>query len=417
MAKKNGFVYGFLIFACALLWIIMMGSKNVYIAEIEEIMSVFNVGSKDTAFFGMTLYFITYAAVQIILFFCMGKINIKWYLSVTIVLSGVVTVIIAFATGVGQLWWLLAINGVLQAGVWGMCIAVIDKYLPERLKPIAHTVMNIGTAVAGVITYGSSAIFVAIKRWDLPFIVLGIILAVTGVIFFLAVWLASRVEQEITFTEMKTQTVNTEKPLIALDTKSKRIWFYVISFGFSLLVHCLLYGVMNWMPSLVERVYSQPRSFAILITVIAPIVISVGPIIAVWHCEKQKNFIGVSLLYLSIALIFAILLIFLYSVNLVLAMILLVLFLVVVQGAVTIIFSVVSFKMGEYVNTGAHSGLMNAAGALSAGFAPTITGALIDIHGPNTGWQLNYIAVACFTALIVVLVAVTFVLLRKSFKK
>ena len=69
MAKKNNFIYGFLIFACVFVWVVMMGSKNVYVAEIEEIMSVFNVASKDTASFGMTLYFITYAVVQILLFF------------------------------------------------------------------------------------------------------------------------------------------------------------------------------------------------------------------------------------------------------------------------------------------------------------------------------------------------------------
>lgn len=398
---KNNKVYYFLIFACVFVWVIMMGSKNVYIAEIEEIMSVFDVENKGYASFGMTLYFITYAAVQILLFFFLGKLNMKWYLTVTIILSGIVTVLIAFVSGMGQLWLYLAINGILQAGVWGVCIAVLDKYLPVRLKPVANAIMNVGTAVAGVITYGSASIFVGMGRWDLPFIVLGVILSVSGLVFFLAVYLASKVAEELPLNYKTNETAKREKPLFTLETGKKKVWFFVITFILSLLIHCLLYGVLNWVPSLVEYIHNQPRSFAILITVIAPLLTSIGPIIAVWHCEKQKNFINVGILYLSMALLFAIALIFLYNVNLVLALCLLVVFLVIVQGAVTIIFSIVSFKMGEYIDTGAHSALMNAAGAISAGVAPMITGFIIDLWGKNTGWQLNYIVVAIFTAIII----------------
>ncbi len=414
MAKKNNFIYGFLIFACVFVWVVMMGSKNVYIAEIEEIMSVFNVASKDTASFGMTLYFITYAVVQILLFFFLGKVNLKWYLTITIALSGVVTVLIAFVSGMWQLWWFLAINGVLQAGVWGVCIAVLDKYLPTRLKPVANAIMNVGTAVAGVITYGSASLFVGMGRWDLPFIVLGSILSVSALIFFLAVYLASNITEEIPLNYKNDQTEKREEPLFALDTAKKKTWFFIITFAFSVLIHCLLYGVMNWVPSLVEHVYDQPRSFAILITVIAPIATAIGPIIAVWHCEKQKNFINVTILYLLIALAFAIALVFLYDFNLVLALCLLVVFLLIVQGAVTVVFSVVSFKMGKFINTGAHSALMNAAGAISAGVAPLMTGAIIDMWGANTGWQLNYLVVSILTAVIIGLLFLTSAFIKKS---
>ena len=139
---KNKKSYNFLIFACAFVWVIMMGSKNIYTAEYIEIGNLFNV-DKPQASLAMTFYFITYSVVQVLLFFYMGKVNIKWYMLISIALSGVVTVIVALATELWQLWWILAINGILQAGTWGMCTAVLDKYLPITMKASANMIMNI----------------------------------------------------------------------------------------------------------------------------------------------------------------------------------------------------------------------------------------------------------------------------------
>jgi hypothetical protein len=59
--------YNLLIFACFLVWVIMMGSKNIYTAEYIEISNLFQV-DKPQASLAMTFYFITYSLVQIIVF-------------------------------------------------------------------------------------------------------------------------------------------------------------------------------------------------------------------------------------------------------------------------------------------------------------------------------------------------------------
>ena len=64
------------IWACFFLYILMMGSKNSYTAEIVEIMTVFDT-TKARASLAMTYYFVTYAVAQIILTFIMGKINLR----------------------------------------------------------------------------------------------------------------------------------------------------------------------------------------------------------------------------------------------------------------------------------------------------------------------------------------------------
>jgi len=184
--KSNKAKYWFLIFACVFLWVIATGSKNVYTAEIVEIMGIFSQTRKNVSM-GMTFYFITYSSVQMIFSFFMKNVNVKWYILITIFISGGVTILVAFMYDLVQIWWLLAINGVLQAMIWGMCMAVLKVRLPVKMLPIANTLLNIGTAVAGVISYGTASLFVSIERWDLPFIVLGAILSLSAILFFIAV--------------------------------------------------------------------------------------------------------------------------------------------------------------------------------------------------------------------------------------
>ena len=375
----------------------MMGSKNIYTAEYIEIGNLFNV-DKPQASLAMTFYFITYSVVQVLLFFYMGKVNIKWYMLISIALSGVVTVIVALATELWQLWWILAINGILQAGTWGMCTAVLDKYLPITMKASANMIMNICTAVSGIISYGSASLFVSFKTLASPFTFFGIILSISSVIFFIAVHNCSKLnnnKQTTAEVSNETVTIREQKQSLpfTLKTGKRRIIFYVTSFILSVVAHFVFYGALNWIPSMLEENFKLKTEIATIISVLAPLATTIGPIIAIYHCEKHSNFIYVGLSYSLIASIFALIMVFVYNVNIVLSLSILILYLIVLQGLVTIIFSVISYKLSQYINAGAHSGLMNAAGGISAGFAPPIFGAIIE----GASWQINYLAIFCIT--------------------
>lgn len=403
MANKK--YYNFLIFACTFLWVMMMGSKNVYTAELVEIGNIFNV-NKSQASLAMTYYFVTYSIAQIVLFFFMDNINLKWFMTISIFLSGIVTVFVAFMTSMWSMWWLLAFNGILQAGVWGICLAVLKKYLPLEMMPKANVILNIGTAIAGIISYGFSAVFVSIGKWNLPFIILGAILSLSAILFLISVNAVQKLQVQNT-AEEKTVSIEEQTPF-RLENKAKKTIFYVVSFIMSLLIHFVFYGIMNWMPNLLAENFHVENSVGILISILAPIATVVGPIIAIFHCERHKNFIVVGLIYMIIAMVLVFALIFTYNLNIILCVALSVIFLVIVQGVITMIFSVVSIKMGAYVNTGAHASLMNAAGGFSAGFAPTIVGAIID----STGWQISYVILTIFCIAVVISLAIIQLLIK-----
>ena len=405
--------YYFLIFACCLVWTIMMGSKNIYTAEYIEISRLFNV-DKPQASLAMTFYFITYSTTQVGLFFYMEKINVKWFMLISVFLSGIVTVIIALTMKLWQLWWILAINGILQAGIWGMCTLLLNKHLPTSLKPTANMLMNIGTAIAGIISYGSASLFVSFKRIDSPFVFFGIILSLSAVILFIAVQNCEKLKREISIDADSTTKISEYSPTpFTLKTSKSRVIFYIVSFILSFAIHFVFYGTLNWIPNMLQENFAMLESTAILISVLAPLATIFGAIIAIRHCEKYNNFIVVGLIYLALATVFAFAMVFIFNINAILSLIVLIIYLIIIQGVVTMVFSVISYKLGGYINAGAHSGLMNAAGGFSAGFAPPIVGAIIE--GYN-GWQTSYIFIFSLTIIITISVFAILLLIRNKEK-
>lgn len=398
-------LYNFLIFACAFLWIIMMGSKNVYTAQIVEFTKLFSV-TESEAMMAMTYYFITYSIAQVLMFFFMDNINIKWFLSVSIVLSGVVTVFISIIMpNMQQMWWLLAFNGILQAGVWGMCLAVLKKYLPSDMLPKANTIMNVGMAIAGIISYGSASISVGIGHWYLPYYILGGILTLSAVIFFLAVHLC---DKNLTpATKITADKSIDEKPVFNLKTKTAKAIFFVCAFFMSLLMHSTFYAGMNWMPSMLTQNHNLDNAISILLSVLAPVATIFGAIAAIRHCEKYKNFLVVTVAYTLIGAVLSLLMFFLFRSNPIVATVLIVLYLVIYQGIITIIFSVLPLKIGNGINAGGLGCLMNAAGGFAAGFAPLLSSYLFR----NISWDFYYFvifAISLFILIITVMIYLTF---------
>ena len=182
--KRNRYAR-ILVFACFFMYVMMMGSKNAYTAEVVAIQDVFGKNKTEVSL-AMTFYFVTYAIMQVILASFMGRLNLKIYLTVTVLTSSILTVLIAYSPTLELIYLICAVNGALQAGVYSGCMAVLSKYLPKSMLPFANTMITLGSAVAGGISYGVPALCVSLGRWDMPFIVLGIIFFVSGVIFFYA---------------------------------------------------------------------------------------------------------------------------------------------------------------------------------------------------------------------------------------
>lgn len=376
--KKQNFAYRFFIFASFFMYVVLTGSKNLYLAEKT---TMTGAGFNSVALAStMEYYFYTYAAMQLLLTFFIHKINIKWYLALTVASSAVLTTLISFTEVVEYHWVIYMVNGVMQAGIWGCTITMLGRFLPHDILPKANALMSSGPATAYVLSYGTASLFG--ENWKLPFIVLGIILLIAVVLYVLSVNLASKYPRKIIFHHVvhadgTEEDVSDEdkNDFIHLKNKKRRVTFYSFSLFLGLLIGFFFFSFNSLVDYFLVNVGGFDNTTSKLISMVVLVLTIIGPIVAVRACEKQANFLKVSLIFFVPALLCAVALLTLSIFNVevfALLLVLYTLFLILVNGGRTISLSVAGLRMRDKIDTGVYTTMVNVAASIAAGLAPKL---------------------------------------------
>ncbi len=406
--KKRNRAYKLLIFSTFFLYIILTGSKNLYVAEKTTLQSLGSFGSFTDLAATMEYYFYAYAVMQILLVFFMKNINVKWFLTITLGISAIISILLAFTDTIISHWVLYTINGVMQAGVWGCSIKTLSMHLPQRYLSTANKLMTSGPAVAGVVSYGTAALFG--DDWSTPFIVLGVILLISIALFFFSVTNMRSFPRELE-THHVVRDDGTEEDVsdeeendfIHLNNKKRRIVFYVLSVFMGAYVTSLFFAMNNTIDIFFKQIGGFDNTTAKWMTVLAPIVFAVGPILCVNACDKQKNFIFVGSLFFGAAFVLSILLLFFFNVNIILSIFLLLVYLILTNGGRSISLSIAALKMRDKIDSGIYSTLVNAASSIATGIVPKLFTAIVDNAelSPVQSWTNAFTVMAICNAVVV----------------
>ena len=412
--KKRTISYWFLIISIFLLYIVLTGAKNLYNAEKTTMIE--DGFSQTDLFSTMEYYFYAYATMQIFLTFVLKKINIKWFLSITLTLSSILTVLMAFTNVIVQQWIIYLVAGALQAGLWGCSLKILSLYLPTNLLPKANMLMSSGPAVAGIISFGTAVIFG--DNWRTPFIVLGALTFVCVVLFFISTSIVAKYPRDLS--PKSTNETEKEYDFINLNSKKKIILFYVFSIILALLVTSLFFAVNNTLDLFVKQVGNFDNTKSKLITILAPILIVIGPIAIVKICDKHPNFITVALFAFGIALILLALLLTLFKTNLKVFPVMLIvflLFLILTNGGRTISLTISALHLRDKIDTGVYSTIVNASASIASGVAPKLFSLIINNSSSiQQNWTNGLFALTMLALLIVVLLTVIQLMIKRSNK-
>ena len=419
VSKRRNFAYGLLIFASFFLYVVLTGAKNLYTAEKTTLYSLGAFGNLTDLAVTMEYYFYTYAVAQVLLIFVIKKINIKWYLGITLGLSALITVLMAFTGHIREHYILYTVNGFLQAGIWGCSIKVLGTYLPARLLPLSNQLMASGPAVAGALSYGGAAAFG--EQWRIPFAVFGILLFFALVIYFFAVTYVSRFPKEVhthsvvsedgTVKEVSDEADN---DFIHLKNRKRIVWFYVFSVIGGIALTATYFAVHNNLDMFLKEVGGFSNDVSKWLTVSAPLMAALGPILVVRACERHKNFITVCAVCFSLALAVMGAVLLFFEANAILALALIVLYLVIVNGGRSISLSVAALRMRERIDVGVYTTLINAGASIVAGWAPKLITTILDREdlGIAESWKSSFRVVFLWNLAIVVFLALMIVAVK-----
>jgi sugar phosphate permease len=405
-----------LIYACFFLYASSMAAKGVFSAEIKYLVDLWSL---DYAYASManTFYFIAYGLVQVFLFVFMSKIKMKRYLIITVPIAGVFTMLMGLATGIEHIWLIYGLSGALQAGIFCGCNFILTRYLPKKLLSKANILLNSAYAVGTVVAYAVTALFLGSNLWQIPYYIIGVVFIFPVLTFALALKPASRfrnvnIKLDAKRVIDKNKQID-EQPIINIQTKKRKIVFYAIDLTMSFFITALFYGVMNYVTSLMVEVYGMQQDVSVYVSIIAPVAILLGPIMAIKACDRDKNFIRQGIIFTAIMIPIALLMVFLYNANIILALLLTIAYIVLANGIKAIVLSVMTFKLRTVINAGSYSAIANAVASVSAGVTPTIIGAVRDV----SGWQSAYLVVLGLTAFVTLaLTAINVVVIRDNKK-
>lgn len=396
MEKRRSRAYVLLIFASVFLYLTLTASKNLYSAEKTTLYGLGTFGNLTDLATTMEYYFYTYAATQIALAFFIKKINIKWFLAVTVGISAILTVLVSFTSGIGQHYIIFAINGILQAGIWGILLKILSVYLPMRLLPIANQIMSAAPAAASAIAYGVAALFG--DNWKLPFFILGLLLLFCVVLYTVSVNIVAKFPKDmsthhIVMSDGTEADVSDEEEndFIHLDSKHRVAVFYAVSIFIGFIVTSIYFMVNNSLDIYLKEIGGFGNSTAKILTVFAPLAAVVGPLVCVRSCERHRNFIAVAAVYFGLSLAVMTAVLFVFDKSVIAALVLIVLFLLLANGGRSVSLSVAALKMRTKIDTGVYSTIVNAVASVASGVTPKIITSILDRESLSVteSWRIS----------------------------
>lgn len=409
--EKNKKFYINFMLAAYVLYTVSIAIKLVYSAQLVEIGPYFNV-DKTQLSIGLTIYYVIYSVVQLLVSPFIKNLDIKKFIGLTVVLSGVSFSLMMIVTSLWQIWLILALNGVLQVGIWGGCMCLFGKYFPDYLLKTVSNVMSTGMAVGTFLAYGFAAFFVAVLSWKYTFLFFGLLTIATVVYFWFSVKSMEKNVKKIVFESKNEKTEvelkSNDKGLLAI-----KIILYV---GLcSLFVTIVYYALTNWVPNLLKEVHGVPSSYSILITLLLPVGIFFGPFVGNYMCQKNDNYFASMIPLLLGATVVTILSIFLYKSNLLIAIVLCISILFLIRAAMTILLTYMPLKLRNVVDAGKSSIILNALACLSAAVVPFVTAIIMDTYG----WTafFTFVATTGVVSLILTIIGAVWARRKNVFKE
>ena len=330
----------------------------------------------------LTLYYAFYAAIQFLLAAIMKRINLKLYMVVTFIISGLSFVAVFFFSPMWFIGTVLSVNGITLGAVWCGSIAIFGKYLSQKTMNNTLLAMMMGFSIGSALSYGVNAIAAAIGNWRFSFIVFGVAFLLSTLYFIFSL---TRVEKAgIKPTEdkavFKKQVYKAEK----IDVKPLISMAIIILF-----ISCVLYyAFMNFMPTILEKIFGITKAYSNLITTTFPLMVYVGPVLAVMFCNRLKDDFLVTFLGCFISTVISLILCLVLDLNFVLTVAIILFLGISLRMLNSLFISLVPLHTRDYVNSGKSAAIINAVGCIAAAVSPSFISLILDVSGNN--WELTF---------------------------
>jgi len=288
-SKKSGAT--FIIFLCWLVYTVSYLGKVNYSANINHIISVYNV-SKSDAGLVPTFFFFAYGIGQVVNGLLCKKYNAKFTIFASLIISSIINFSIPFISNFAVIKWLWMINGFVLSMLWPTLVGLLAYALPQKDLERSSVLMGTTVAIGTLLIYGLSSVYSALGNFKFAFYTPGIV----GIIVS-AIWLISFKSALSKSMEEKSQELQVDLKEENIETQ-EGVWNRKI-FMVSVCVLCfcgvgvnlIKDGLTTWVPTILKEEYSMTDSISILLTIFLPIVAVFGNLCALGVHKKIPDYV------------------------------------------------------------------------------------------------------------------------------
>ena len=268
-----------MVYACSYL------GKLAYNANITQIETDYSI-SHSKAGVASSCFFFAYGIGQIINGLLCRKYNLRIVVFCGLLVSGTMNFLVGVVDNFAIIKYLWLINGVGLSVLWSSLIRLLSITLDK--KSVGRAVFAMGTTVATgtFLTYGFSAIFVALDVYKMMFFLAGILLPSISILWFFAYPKLVRKKEE-THEEVGQVRVESKKR-----QKNHGILIAIAVLAFFATIDNLVKdGLTMWVPMILKETYSLPDYASVLLTMVLPILALFGTCVAALLRKKIQDFV------------------------------------------------------------------------------------------------------------------------------
>ena len=405
--KKNVKASVMLMWLCWLIYACSYTGKVNYSANINEVMSFYQV-DHSTAGLASTFFFFAYAVGQVINGLFCKKYNLKWMIFFSLFTSGLINFIVGISNNFTIVKYLWLLNGFVMSVLWPSLIRTLSENVSKKYMSKASVVMGTTVATGTFLIYALSALFVKLD-FKLSFYLpacLFLIVAFLWLFSFSGIVQKAREEsdQEETKTEMQTEQKITDF------NKSLLLLSIVMLAIFGVATSLIKDGLITWVPSILKEQYQLDGSFSIILTLALPAVSMFANLFAVNLHKKIPDYVLQSgLVFLCSGVIMATVIGCLSLNQFVLTLIGFALMCFLVSSSNSVITSIFPLFMKGKVNSGLVAGILNGFCYLGSTISSYGLGEIAD----NFGWIAVFWVLLAICAL-VCLGMVVYLIIKKN---
>lgn len=356
-------------------------AKLNYNALLVEILADLG-GSRSVAGLVGSFFFFSYGIGQVVNGFIAKYLNEKYVVTASLLGAGICNFLMSTAQSITVMKYIWLLNGILMSPLWCNIVKVQGKYISEKNLPFSLSLIGMTTSVGTALNYGICALVAAFFTWRLSFRFSFVIMLVAAAVWFLVTSDVERNSSHLPESSDKNSSTDvSEKKKNALPKSLLIVLIAMFSAG--AFTQFTREGLNAWVPSILTEVYGMSTTVSIALTLFLPLLSSLGNFLLVYLERKCRDFLKLSVVFVSVSAIFITLLTVCFKCN---SFIITFICFIIVSAACAAVANITTNHLPLYYRDRFDSGRMAGIGQGCCYIGSTLSTYTLGLVADNGGW-------------------------------